>query len=211
MKTISRMRMMAGRKRTFVERNLFRYLAFFLANGMNSDFHANGMNSDFHANGMNSDFHANGMNSVLRKRTCLLLFLCFAAGCWDSHPKQESGEQPAAHGSGAIASSDQPEPKTAADSSSARNSAAALRVHEAGDDFGFKETWKPGSTPRSHRGQPRSPAAIRRQDLVPPPSSHSPGRRQSLCGVGPPRRASAIRRRQPRRRPITHRTDRSDR
>ena len=78
-------------------------------------------------------------------RTCLLVFLCLSAGCWDSHPTQEAGDLPAAHDSGAAASSDQASPQTA--KSSPAEKAATLRAPGSPDELGFKHTLKPGPTP----------------------------------------------------------------
>ena len=108
-------------------------------------------------------------------RTCLLVFLCLLAGCWDSHPKQEAGNQsaasgqPAAAGSGATASNIPPSQKTVESSSertsghiidpeeylpsqktvesSAEKTAATRGKSDPADELGFKHTLKPGSTP----------------------------------------------------------------
>ncbi len=75
-------------------------------------------------------------------RTCLLVFLCTLAGCWDSHSKQEASNQPASQAGGAKASSDQP-PQKAAELTLAKKPIAKSMDEE----LGFKHTWKPGSTP----------------------------------------------------------------
>jgi ribosomal protein L40E len=79
-------------------------------------------------------------------RTCLFIYLCLLAGCWDPHPKQETGNQPAAQGSGATASSNQSLQKTA-ESNAAEKSPATLPVPGPADELGFKHTWKPRPTP----------------------------------------------------------------
>ena len=63
------------------------------------------------------------MRTPMAGRTCLLLFLGLLAGCWDSHPKQEAGDQRAVPGNGATSSNGQPSANTAK-SSSAEKSAA---------------------------------------------------------------------------------------
>ena len=79
-------------------------------------------------------------------RTCLLVFLCLSAGCWDPHPKQEAGDQRAAPGNSATAANDQRLEKTTK-AGSAEKSAATLAVPVPADELGFKHTLKPGATP----------------------------------------------------------------
>ncbi|MGA2258700.1 MAG: multiheme c-type cytochrome, partial [Thermoguttaceae bacterium] len=74
--------------------------------------------------------------------TCLFVLLSLVAGCWDSHPKQEAGDQAAAKGSGAPASDYQPSQKMAESSSVEKGATAGPP-----DELGFEHTLKPNSTP----------------------------------------------------------------
>ena len=135
----------------------------------------------------------------LAGRTCLLVFLCMIAGCWDSPPRQEAGDQPAAKRSGGEASKDRPLQKTA-ESSSANKVAAAGSPDE---ELGFKHTWKPKPAPPA-RTSAAAPAVAahpadeenRYADLSPEPAvgkqadalrhipGQSVGRIGSIKGVG---------------------------
>ncbi|MEI8372502.1 MAG: multiheme c-type cytochrome [Planctomycetota bacterium] len=86
------------------------------------------------------------MRTPVAGRTCLLVFLCLSAGCWDSQSKQEVSDQPTGSGSGTTVSNDQRLQKTT-ESGSAKKSAATLPVPSSADELGFNRTWKPKPTP----------------------------------------------------------------
>lgn len=80
------------------------------------------------------------MRASLTGRTCLLVFLCLSAGCWESHPTQEAGDPSAAQGSGATVSNDRPAPKSAESSSAEK--AATLPASAPDNALVFKQTWQ---------------------------------------------------------------------
>jgi hypothetical protein len=79
------------------------------------------------------------------RRNCLLALLCLSAGCWDSHPKQEAGEQ-AADGKSSL---QKPGAATSAAADSAGHAAA-----EPQDELGFKHTLGPRSDPPKSASAP---------------------------------------------------------